>query len=73
MVVARKHRVKPVRKDTVCIQTCKRAFPGVKRIARFMNRDARQPALLIGSGVFRFQWRLTAFRDARNIIRIRTK
>jgi hypothetical protein len=37
-----------------------------------MNRDARQSAVLIGSGGFRFERRLTGFRGARNIVRIRT-
>jgi hypothetical protein len=38
-----------------------------------MNRRARQSAFLIGSGDFRWPGRLTVFRRARNIVRIRTK
>jgi hypothetical protein len=37
-----------------------------------MNRLARQIAVLIGIGVFRWQGRLTGFRAAGKIIRIRT-
>jgi hypothetical protein len=40
--------------------------------ARFVNRHTRQIASLIGSGVFRRQRRLTGFRCARNLVRIRT-
>jgi hypothetical protein len=45
----------------------------VQRFARFLNKDAGQVALLIGSGVFRSRQRLTGFRNARNIVCIRTK
>jgi hypothetical protein len=44
-----------------------------KRFARFINKGGRQFALLIGTGVFGFQQRLTVFREARNIVCIRTK
>jgi hypothetical protein len=37
-----------------------------------MNRLARQIAVLIGIGVFRAPQRLTGFREAGKIIRIRT-
>jgi hypothetical protein len=39
MIAARKHRLNAA-EDTVCIQTCKPAFPRAKAAARFMNRDA---------------------------------
>jgi hypothetical protein len=58
--------------DTVCIQTCKRTGFWVEAVARFMNRLARQIAVLIGIGVFRLQERLTGFGEAGKIIRIRT-
>jgi hypothetical protein len=47
--------------------------PGVKAVARFMNKETRRPELLFGSGRFRGRRRLTAFGLARNIVRIRTK
>ena len=43
-----------------------------KPLARFMNSARRQLSLLFGSGVFRPRRRLTGFRRARKIIRIRT-
>jgi hypothetical protein len=49
------------------------AASALQHLARFVNRGGRQSALLIGSGVFRRQRRLTGFRNARNIVCIRTK
>jgi hypothetical protein len=47
--------------------------PALQRVARFMNRDARQMSYYAASEAFGLQVRLTAFKSARNIIRIRTK
>jgi hypothetical protein len=41
MIAARIHRLNAL-EDTVCIQTCKPAFPRAKAVARFMNREAGQ-------------------------------
>jgi hypothetical protein len=49
------------------------AASALQHLARFVNRGGWQFALLTGSGVFRCQRRLTGFRNARNIICIRTK
>jgi hypothetical protein len=46
---------------------------GVKRFARFMNRDARQLSFYSAVAFLCFAGRLTAFRRTRNIVRIRTK
>jgi hypothetical protein len=40
-IATRKHRLNAL-EDTVCIQTCKPAFPKAKAVARFMNREAGQ-------------------------------
>jgi len=45
----------------------------LQRAARFMNSDARQMSYYAAAKVFGFRARLTAFKSARNIIRIRTK
>src|SRR6185312_14605481 len=62
------------RKDTVCIQTCKRAMPGRCGDGAIVFARSR-PANAGSSGIERFQprSRLTAFRPARKIVRIRTK
>jgi hypothetical protein len=57
--------------DTVCVQTCKRR--ALQRVARFMNSGARQMSFYAASQVFRRRGRLTGFRSARNIVRVRTK
>jgi hypothetical protein len=59
--------------DTVCVQTCKRRDPALQRVARFMNSGARQMSFYAASQVFRRRGRLTGFRSARNIVRVRTK
>jgi hypothetical protein len=64
--------VQTLREDTVCIQTCKRAFLRVETCARFMNRDARQLSFYSATAFFRRQGRLTGFGSARNIICTRT-
>jgi hypothetical protein len=58
--------------DTVCVQTCK---PAVLRQTRCSVYEQRCGAVevLFGNGDFRFDGRLTGFRGARNIVRIRTK
>jgi hypothetical protein len=45
----------------------------LQRVAPFMNRDTRQMSYYAAGEVFGFLARLTAFKSARNIIRIRTK
>jgi len=42
-------------------------------VARFMNRDAVQLRFYAAKAVFRCEGRLTGFRGARNIVRVRTK
>jgi hypothetical protein len=59
--------------DTVCVQTCKPGDPALQRVARFMNKGARQMSYYAAAKVFGFRARLTAFKSASNIIRIRTK
>jgi hypothetical protein len=51
MIVARKHRVKPLARYRLRTNVQARRF-AVKPFARFVNRHASQPAFLIGSGVF---------------------
>jgi len=60
-------------KDTVCVQTCKRGHPALQRVARFMNSEARQMSFYTATAIFRRRGRLTGFRSARNIVRVRTK
>jgi hypothetical protein len=55
--------------DTVCVQTCKLGFPRAGTLCPFYE----QGGLLFGSGRFGFNGRLTGFRGARNIVRVRTK
>jgi hypothetical protein len=59
-------------KDTVCVQTCKRRDPALRRAARFMNKVTRQMRLYTAMANLGEDARLTAFRSARNIVRIRT-
>jgi hypothetical protein len=47
--------------------------PALQRVARLMNKEARQMSYYAAGEAFGFQARLTAFKSARNIIRIRTK
>jgi methyl coenzyme M reductase gamma subunit len=42
------------------------------RVARFMNKEPRQMRFNAATGDFRFRGRLTGFRSARRIVRIRT-
>jgi hypothetical protein len=59
-------------KDTVCVQTCKPRVAALQCVARFMNNGARQMSFYAAIARFRFPCRLTGFRTARNIVRIRT-
>jgi hypothetical protein len=43
------------------------------RVARFMNKGARQMSFYAAIAEFRIRARLTGFPSARNIVRIRTK
>jgi hypothetical protein len=72
MIAARKHCLNAV-EDTVCIQTCKPALPRANPVARFMNRDAGQLRFYSAKALFAHEGRLTGFRRARKIVRIRTK
>jgi hypothetical protein len=47
--------------------------PALQRVARIMNREARQMSYYAAGEAFAFEARLTAFNSARNIVRIRTK
>jgi hypothetical protein len=65
--------IQTLREDTVCIQTCKRAFLRVDTCCPVYKQRCEAAELLFGNGLFRRQGRLTGFGSARNIIRIRTK
>src|SRR6476660_8480468 len=59
-------------KDTVCVQTCKSRRFALQRVARFMNKVGRQKSYSSAAADFRRGRRLTGFRSARRIVRIRT-
>jgi hypothetical protein len=72
MIASLKHRLNAF-EDTVCIQTCKPGVPWAKPVARFMNREAEQLRFYSAKVPFASKVRLTGFRGARTIVRIRTK
>jgi hypothetical protein len=73
VLVALQNLAPDASEDTVCVQTCKRRDPALQRVARFMNRRARQMSFYAATAIFRDRARLTGFRSARNIVRVRTK
>jgi hypothetical protein len=71
--LSRKHRGSTPPQRYRLYTNVQAAASALQHLARFVNRHCGQFALLIGSGVFRCQRRVTGFRNARNIVCIRTK